>query len=177
MMAFRLGFLAFLALVSLSLSACLQSRAPLFDEAKAVTPAPAGRYQDEENKYGQWAKKQTGTLTLDGRTYGWKVDGDKETTFFMLYGIGGGLYIAAARQKNPAPKDPFTYALFEVSKDGFLAYMPTCADTMRLRQPKEDLPQVDGSDCFYSDRETLTRALKRYAATMLPGSRYVPLKK
>ncbi|HVT56070.1 MAG TPA: hypothetical protein VHD34_08485, partial [Xanthobacteraceae bacterium] len=85
-------------------------------------------------------------------------------------------YVAAAHPKYVAPDDVFTYALFENTKDGFLAYMPTCADMMRLRQPKEDLPQVNGSNCFYTDRETLVRALKRYAAAMLPGSRYVPLK-
>jgi hypothetical protein len=179
MQTFRPGFLALLALVSLSLSACLQSRAPLFDETKAVTPAAAGRYQEEENKYGQWAKKQTGTLALENHTYRWKVDGDddKEAMFFTLHDIGGGFYIAAAREKNPAPKDPFTYALFETTNDGFLAYMPTCAGIMRMRQPKEDMPEVDGSDCFYSDRKTLTRALKRYAAMELPRSRYVPVKK
>jgi hypothetical protein len=151
----------------------LQSHAPLFDEAKAVTPAAAGRYQEEENQYGRWAKKQTGTLSLDGRRYGWQADGDQETTFFNLYDVGGGFYIAAAR---PVPSDPFTYALFEASKDGFQVYLPTCADIMRMRQAKEDLPTVEGSDCFYGDREMLIRALKRYAAAMLPGSRYVPLK-
>ena len=175
MQAFRAVFLAFLALISVALSACLQSRQPLFDEAKAVTPAPAGRYEEQENKYGNWAKKQAGTLTLESRSYSWKADGDQGAMFFTLHDIGGGFYVAAARDKNPTPKDPYTYALFEASKDGFLAYMPTCADMMRMRHPKEVLPAVDGSDCFYADREALVRSLKRYASVMLPASRYVPL--
>jgi hypothetical protein len=175
MQVIRPRFLALLALVSIALSACLQSRQPLFDEAKAVTPAPAGRYEQQENKYGNWAKKQTGTLTLENRSYSWKVDDEQGTTFFTLHDIGGGFYVAAARKKNPSPKDPYTYALFETSKDGFLAYMPTCSDMMQMRHPKEDLPVVDGSDCFYTDREALVRSLKRYASVMLPASRYVPL--
>jgi hypothetical protein len=175
MQAFRPAFLAFLALGSVALSACLQSRRPLFDEAKAVTPAPAGRYEEQENKYGNWVRKQAGTLTLENRSYNWKVDSDQEAIFFTLYDVGSGFYVAAARNKNPTPKDSYTYALFEASKAGFLAYTPTCSDMMQMRHPKEDLPAVDGSDCFYTDREALVRSLKRYAAVMLPASRYVPL--
>lgn len=175
MQAVRPAFLALLALLSVALAACLQSRQPLFDEAKAVSPAPAGRYEEQENKYGNWAKKQVGTLTLENRSYSWKVDGDQGAMFFTLHDIGGGFYVAAARDRNPTPKDPYTYALFETSKDGFLAYTPTCSDMMQMRHPKEDLPVMDGSDCFYTDREALVRSLKRYAAVMLPSSRYVSL--
>lgn len=176
MQAIRPAFLVLLALMGLFLTACLQSRLPLFDEAKAVTPAPASRYEEQENKYGNWVKKRTGTLTIENRSYNWKVDDQQGADFFTLYDLGGGFYIAAARKKNPSPKDPYTYALFETTKDGYLAYTPTCGDMMKLRLPKEDLPIVDGSDCFYTDRDALVRSLKLYASILLPASRYVAIK-
>jgi hypothetical protein len=176
MQAFRPRFLAVLSFLSLALSACLESKLPLFDETKAVTPAPPGRYEETVNKYGKPEKKQTGTLALVDRTYSWKVDDEEGATYFTLYDIGGGFFVAASRIKNPTPDDPYTYALLEVSKDGFLAYTPSCADIMQMRQPKEDLPEVDGSNCLYTDRETLVRSLKRYASVMLPSKRYVPVK-
>jgi hypothetical protein len=169
-------FFALIGLIALMLAGCLQSRMPLFDEAKAVTPAAAGRYAQEDNKYGNWVRKQAGTLSIENRSYSWKVDDEQGATFFTLYDIGGGFYVAASRQKNPTPKDPYTYVLFEATPDGFLAYTPSCADMMRLRHPKEDLPVVDGSDCFYTGRDALVRSLRRYATAMLPTTRYVPIK-
>lgn len=172
----RLTFAAFLVLLGLGLSACLQSKMPLFDEAKAVTPAPAGRYEEQENKLGQWAVKQAGTLTIDNRSYSWKIDGDKGgAEFFTLQDIGGGSYIAASRKKNPSPNDPYTYALIEAAKEGYLAYMPTCGDFLKLRLPKEDMPIVDGSDCYFTDRDTLVRSLRHYAEVLKPSRRYVPI--
>ena len=176
MQAVRPGLLALIALVSLLLQGCLESRMPLFDEAKAVTPAPAGRYEEQENKYGNWIKRQAGMLVIESKSYSWKPDEQKGIDFFTLHDIGGGFFIAAARERNPSPNDPYTYALFESSKDGYLAYTPSCSDLMKLRLPKEDLPVVDGSDCFFSSRDALVRSLKRYAEVMQPASRYVPLK-
>lgn len=37
-------FAAFVLVPGFGLSACRQSHLPLFDEARVVTPAPAGRY-------------------------------------------------------------------------------------------------------------------------------------
>jgi hypothetical protein len=173
----RRGFAAFLLILGFGLSGCLQSRAPLFDEARAVTPAPAGRYEEQESKLGQWVVKQAGTLTIENRSYSWKIDGDKGgAEFFTLQDIGGGFYIAAARKKNPSPKDPYTYALFEAVKEGYLAYMPTCSNLMRVRLPSGDAPEIDGGDCFFKDRDTLVRVLRRYADVMNPSARYVPVK-
>ena len=70
------------------------------DEAKAVTPAPAGRYEEQENKYGNWVKKRAGVLTIESRSYNWKADEQQGADFFTLYDLGGGFYIAAARKKN-----------------------------------------------------------------------------
>jgi hypothetical protein len=176
MQAFRPLFLAALSFLALALSACLNSKQPLFDQAKAVTPVPPARYEELENQYGNWAKKLAGTLTLQGQTYGWQPDDEEGQTRFTLYDIGGGFYVAAARPDNPGPEDPYTYALIEASQDGYSVYLPGCAEVVRMRQPKEDLPAVEDDHCFYADRETLVRALRRYAAVMLPAKRYVPIR-
>jgi hypothetical protein len=177
MMVFRTGLLMLVALAGLMLTGCLESRMPLFDEAKAVTPAPAGRYQEQERRTnGSWLDRLSGTLTIEGKSYSWKPDDKEGIDFFTLHDIGGGFYVAAARAKNPQPKDPYTYALFEATKDGFLSYAPTCGDLTKMRLPKEDMPTVDGSDCFFTDRDKLVRALQFYAKYILPASRYVPVK-
>src|SRR5690606_5458009 len=114
-----------------------------------VTPAPAGRYQEQERKSdGSWLDRLNGTLTVHGKSYTWKPDGEEGVDFFTLHDIGGGFYVAAARAKNPQPKDPYSYVLFEATKDGFLSYAPTCGDLMKMRLPKEDMPTVDGNECF-----------------------------
>ena len=56
------------------LCGCVLSKIPLFDEASAVTPAPAGRYDELKNNNGNWIKRGSGTLRLDARNYGWKED-------------------------------------------------------------------------------------------------------
>lgn len=173
----RRAFAAFALVLGFSLSGCLQSHAPLFDEAKAVTPAPAGRYEEQESKLGQWVVKQAGALTIENRSYSWKIDGDKGgAEFFTLQDIGGGFYVAAARKKNPSPKDPYTYALLEKVTEGYLAYMPTCSNLMRLRLSKEDMPEIEDGDCFFKDRDTLVRVFRHYAEVMNPSARYVPVK-
>lgn len=176
-MPIRRAFTAFVLVLGLGLSACLQSRVPLFDEARAVTPAPAGRYEEQESKLGQWKPKQQGTLTVENRSYSWKIDGNKgDAEFFTLQDIGGGFYIAAARRKNPSPTDPYTYGLLEAVKEGYVAYMPTCANLMQLRLPKGDQPEIEDGDCFFKDRDTLVRVFRHYAEVMNPSARYVPIK-
>lgn len=170
------AFLAFLAFLGFALAGCLQSKTPLFGEAQAVTPAPAGRYEEQERKSEAWVTRLAGTLSVEGKSYRWKPDGKEGIELFTFHDIGDGFYVAAARPKDPQPSDPYTYALFETTKDGFLAYTPTCADLTRMRLPKEDMPVIDGSDCFFSDRDKLVRSLRFYARSMLPGSRYVQIK-
>jgi hypothetical protein len=169
----RSGILAAAALAVLTLTGCLESKKPLFDEASAVTPAKAGRYQEQERKQDGWLKRLTGTLTIEARSYTWKPDDKEGIDLFTLHDIGGGFYVAAARARDPKPDEPYTYALFEATKDGFLAYTPTCGGLMKMRLPKEYMPEVDGSDCFFGDREKLVGALRFYAQYMLPTSRYV----
>ena len=175
-MNFRPYCLGLVAGAAILLSGCLESRMPLFDEAKAVTPAQPGRYEEQENKNGTWVSRQTGVLKIENRSYNWKPDGKEGIDFFTVHDIGGDFYVIAARQKNPKPQEPYMYALFEMTKEGFLAYQPNCAELMKMRLPKEDLPVVDGSDCFFTDRQALVRSLTTYAKAMLPSSRYVPVK-
>gem|GEM_PF-1716294 len=175
-MNFRPQILPIGVLVPILLSGCIESRMPLFDEAKAVTPAPAGRYEEQEFKRGAWIKKESGLLTIESPSYNWKPDGKEGIEFFTIHDVGDGFYMLSVRQKNPKPNDPYMYALFEVTKDGILAYQPTCSDMMKVRLPKEDLPLVDGSDCFYTDREALVRSFKTYAQRLLPTSRYISMR-
>ncbi len=175
-MNFRPQNLCVLVLSATLLSGCIQSRRPLFDESKAVTPVPAGRYEEHEFKNGVWVKKRSGLLMIESRSYNWKPDGTEGIEFFTIHDVGEGFYILSARQKNLKPNDPYMYALFEATKDGFHSYQPTCADMMKMRLPKEDLPVVDGSDCFYTDREALVRSFRTYAQRLLPTNRYIPIK-
>ena len=57
--------------------------------------------------------------------------------------------------------------------DGYLAYAPRCADLRKLRLPEKLLPIVDGSDCFYVEREALVQVLRLWAERMLPSYRYI----
>ena len=54
-------------LLALALGGCVVSERPLFDPAAAVTPAPAGRYAQQELKEGRWTKLREGTLRIEGR--------------------------------------------------------------------------------------------------------------
>jgi hypothetical protein len=155
------------------LSGCISSKIPLFDEANAVTPAPAGRYDELTYNNGNWEKRSTGTLGLEARIYGWKEDNAAIEQLFALYDVGNGFYIAAGRQRNPKVGDPYLYELIEVTKDGYLAYAPRCADLRKMRLPEKLLPIVDGTDCFYVDRETLVQVLRLWAERMLPSYRYI----
>jgi len=174
-MRFGLSFLVAAALVPL-LAGCISSKVALFDETTAVTPAPAGRYDEFVRKSGNWEKRGSGTLRLDGRAYGWKDDHASSEQLFRLYDVGNGLYVAAGQQRNPRPGDPFLYELFEVTRDGYLAYAPQCSDLVKMRLPDKLLPVVDGTDCFYADRATLVQVLRLWAERMLPSFRYVAAK-
>lgn len=175
-MNFRPFSLGIVAVAAILVSGCLESRMPLFDEAKAVMPAQAGRYDEQEFKDGEWVSREKGTLMTQGRAYSWKPDGREGIEFFTVHEVGGDFFMIAVRENNPKPEIPYSYALFEKTSDGFLGYQPTCSDLMKMRLPKEDLPTINGSECFFNDREALVRSLTYYAKIMLPGSRYVLLK-
>jgi hypothetical protein len=172
-MRFQPLLLSALAALALLLTGCISSKIPLFDEAQAVIPAPAGRYDELVNNNGNWEKRATGTLRLDARLYGWKEDRASSEQLFALYDVGNGFYVATGRQRNPQLGDPYLYELFEVTKDGYLAYAPRCADLRKLRLPEKLMPIVDGTDCFYVDREVLVQVLRLWAERMLPTYRYI----
>jgi len=161
------------AALALSLAGCIASKIPLFDATNAVTPAPAGRYDELTNKNGNWERRGGGTLRIDGKSYGWKDDGASVEQLFALYHVGRGFYVAAGRQRNPRPDDAYLYELFEVTKDGYLAYAPRCSDLVKMRLPEKLMPIVDGGDCYYVDRQALIEALRLWAERMLPTYRYI----
>ena len=119
---------------ALLLCGCISSKILLFDEANAVTPAPAGRYDELKNNNGNWIKRGTGTLRLDARGYGWKEDRATSEQLFALFDIGNGFYVAAGRRRNP---------------------------------------KLDGTDCFYIEREAVVQVLRLWAERMLPTYRYI----
>ena len=159
--------------LAMALSGCIASKAPLFDPASAVTPVATGAFEIQEEKGGTWTRSGAGTLKLDGRIYTWKVDDDEKMQRFSLHDAGNGYFVAATPQEGDSPA---YYALFERSGDGFLSYAPLCSDLRKVRAIAGAQPQVEGTDCYYADRETLTRALIAYAKVILPGARYVAAK-
>jgi hypothetical protein len=159
--------------LALAASGCVASKAPLFDLGNAVTPAAAGRYEIQEEKGGAWTQSGTGTLTLEGRVYTWKVADEDKVQRFTLYDAGGGYFVAAAPQEGDGP---VYYALFEKDGDAFVSYAPLCSDLRKVRAIADAPPEVEDTDCYYADRATLTRALITYAKVMLPGARYVAVK-
>jgi hypothetical protein len=172
-MRFQPPLLAAVAALAFLLCGCISSKIPLFDEANAVIPVPAGRYDELKNNNGNWDKRGTGTLRLEARTYGWTEDRGASEQLFALFDVGDGFYIAAGRQRHPQLGDPYLYELFEVTPDGYLAYAPQCADLRKLRLPEKLMPLVDGTDCFYVDREALVQVLRLWAERMVPTYRYI----
>jgi hypothetical protein len=158
--------------LALSVSGCIASKAPLFEAASAVTPAAAGQFEIQEEKGGTWTRSGTGTLTLEGPVYTWKVADDEKVQKFTLHAVGDGYFVAMAPQEGGAAY----YALFEKAAEGWLSYAPLCSDLRKVRAIGDAQPQVDGTDCFYADRAPLTRALIAYSKVMLPGARYVAAK-
>jgi hypothetical protein len=172
-MRFSLPLFLTVTALALLLCGCISSKIPLFDEANAVTPTPAGRYDELKNNNGNWIKRGSGTLRLEARSYGWKEDRAVSEQLFALFDIGNGFYIAVGRQRNQKLGDPYLYELIEVTKDGYLAYAPQCADLRKMRLPEKLMPIVDGADCFYIEREAVVQVLRLWAERMLPTYRYI----
>ena len=172
-MHFKTSVLFTVTALAFLLTGCISSKIPLFDEANAVTPVPAGRYDQLTNNNGTLVKLGTGTLRLDGRIYGWTEDRGAGEQLFALFDIGDGFYIATGRQRNPRLGDPYRYELIEATEDGYLAYAPRCAELRKMWLPERLKPLVDGDDCFYVDREALEQVLRLWAGRMLPTYRYI----
>src|SRR5260221_9178875 len=118
-MRFSLPLFSAVTMLALFLGGCISSKIPLFDEASAVTPVPAGRYDELKNNNGNWIKRGTGALRLDARNYSWKEDRAVSEQLFALFDIGNGFYVASGRQKNQKLGDPYLYELIEVTPDGY----------------------------------------------------------
>ena len=84
-------------LLALALGGCVVSERPLFDPAAAVTPAQAGRYEQQELKGGRWTKQREGALQIEGRVYSWKPDNETEPASFSVFPAGKDRFMVYAR--------------------------------------------------------------------------------
>ena len=170
----KAGILA--ALAALVLGACVVSEQPLFDPLSALTPAKAGRYEQQEMREGKWVKLRAGTLSLSGRTYEWRADGEKEVPHFTVHEAGSDHFTLYAALTESG-KTRHYYALIKPTPEGYLFYQPLCSDFRKLDvrvglRPKKI---VEG-DCFYEDDAALSAALIAHAKVTAPEFRYVPVR-
>lgn len=162
-------------LLALALGGCVVSERPLFDPAAALTPAPAGRYEQQELKGGRWTKQREGTLKIEGRIYSWKPDNETEPASFSVFPAGPGRFMVYARIVESGKPEHY-YALLRRHANGYDIYQPVCGDFRKVRLPARLRPKVVDSNCFYGDRAKVTAALIAYSRVKPASFRYVPLK-
>lgn len=162
-------------LLALALGGCVVSERPLFDPAAAITPAPAGRYEQQELKGGRWIKAREGTLKIEGRVYSWKLDDETEPASFSVFPAGKDIFTVYARIVEPG-KPKHYYALLRKEANAYRIWQPVCGDFRKVRLPTRLRPRVVGENCFYGDPKTVTAALVAYSRAKPPTYRYVPLK-
>ena len=162
-------------LLALALGGCVVSERPLFDPLASITPAPAGRYEQQELKSGRWTKQREGTLKIEGRVYSWKPDNETEPASFSMFPAGKVLFTVYARIVEPGKPEHY-YALIRKDANGYRIWQPVCSDFSKLELPRRLQPKVTSSNCFYDDPKTVTAALIAYARAKPPSYRYLPLK-
>ena len=162
-------------LLALALGGCVVSERPLFDPAAAVTPAQAGRYEQQELKGGRWTKQREGALQIEGRVYSWKPDNETEPASFSVFPAGKDRFTVYARIVESGKPEHY-YALLRKDAEGYSIWQPVCADFRKVRLPAHARPRVVGENCFYGDRAKVTAALIAYARAKPANFRYVPLK-
>ena len=162
-------------LLALALGGCVVSERPLFDPAAAVTPAPAGRYEQHERKGGRWTKAREGTLRIEGRVYSWKPDNETEPASFSVFAAGKGRFMVYARIVETGKPEHY-YALLRKDANGYRIWQPICDDFRKVRLPAHARPKVVGSNCFYANRAKVTAAMLAYARVKPASFRYVALK-
>ena len=162
-------------LLALALGGCVVSERPLFDPAAAVTPAPAGRYEQQELKAGRWVKAREGTLKIEGRSYSWKPDDEKEPASFSLFRAGLSTFTVYARIVEPGKPEHY-YALIQKYGNDYRIWQPTCGDFSKVRLPVLLLPKVVGQNCFYDNPKVITAALLVYSLSRPASYRYRRLK-
>ncbi len=162
-------------LLALALGGCVVSERPLFDPAAAVTPAPAGRYEQQELKAGRWTKAREGALRIEGRVYSWKPDNETEPASFSVFPAGKDRFMVYARIVESGKPEHY-YALLRKDAKGYSIWQPVCGDFRKVRLPARLRPKVVGENCFYSDPKIVTAALLAYSRAKPASFRYVPLK-
>jgi hypothetical protein len=164
------------ALAALALGACVVSEKPLFNPASALTPAKPGRYEQQEMRDGKWVTVRSGTLSLSGRTYQWKADGEKEAPRFTVYEASSDHFTLYAVITDRG-KTRHYYALVRPTPEGYLFYQPLCSDFRKLEMRVGLRPsKIVESDCYYEDDAALSAALVAHAKASEPEFRYVPAK-
>ena len=173
-MTVQRGILA--ALAALALSACVVSERPLFDPLSALTPAKAGRYEQQEMRDGKWVKLRAGTLSLSGRTYQWKPDGEKEQAARFTVHEASSDYFTLYSALVERGKPKHYYALIKPTPAGYLFYQPLCSDFRKLDVRVGLRPnKVVAGDCYYADDAALSAALIAHAKVTAPEFRYVAI--
>jgi hypothetical protein len=171
-MARRHGLMA--AILALALGGCVVSEKPLFDASRAVMPALAGRYEQQEMRDGKWVTVRAGTLRLNGRSYEWLPDKDKAAPRFSVFEAGSDYFTLYALVQDDAGKPRHYYALVQPTPVGYLFYQPLCRDfrELKLRVGLRPAKVVEG-DCYFEDDAALSAALVAYAKALPPEFRYV----
>ena len=162
-------------LLALGLGGCVFSERPLFDPAAAVTPAPAGRYEQQELIAGRWTKQREGAIKIEGRTYSWKPDNETEPAGFSVFPAGKDRFTVYARIVESGKPEHY-YALLRKDANGYSIWQPTCGDFRKVRLPVNARPRAVKQNCFYDDRAKVTAALIAYARAKPASFRYVALK-
>ena len=162
-------------LLALALGGCVVSERPLFDPLASITPAPTGRYEQQELKSARWTRKRDGTLRIEGRVYSWKPDNETEPASFSVFPVGKSRFVVYARIVEPGKPEHY-YALLRKDAKGYTIWQPVCGDFRKVRLPARARPKVVGSNCFYANRAKLTAALIAYSRVKPADFRYLQLK-
>lgn len=162
-------------LLGLALGGCVVSERPLFDTLTSITPAPAGRYEQQALQSGRWTRQREGTLRIEGRVYSWKPDKETEPASFSVFPAGLSTFAVYARIVEPGKPEHY-YALLRKDADGYSIWQPVCGDLRKVRLPARARPKVVGSNCFYAKHPKLIAALIAYSRAKPADFRYLPLK-
>jgi hypothetical protein len=169
----RAGRVAAVIVAALASAGCVLSEQPLFEPTQAVTPTPAGRYEQQDMRDGRWVTIGAGTLRLSGRGYEWKPDGETMAPQFTVYEAGSD-YFALYAAITESGKTRHYYSLVRPTPEGYLYFQPLCSDFRKLNlRPGLRPTKIAGGDCYFDDSAALAAALVAYAKAMPPEFRYV----
>lgn len=166
----------------LFLTACLESKTPLFDVARGETPIQTGKYTKQEYLLGHWLDKEKGQITLSKSVYEWRKenitstdDGNTKTSYdyvehaFTLHGIGRGKFVAMKVCLNCETK--YVYDLLEFL-DGDILQSGVDCDGVRVI-PNVILVSASDTVCSVDDVGKLTGIMLSFSERRYPRYRYI----